>query len=647
MRARLGDNKLIWEAFLVENVEDSFDELKDRAIKSAYTEHHWWGVIMEVMLDSAEWVSGSNETQTMGVGPTGDLFINRDFFQKLVREDSDGSTALGVFEHEALHIFNYTHSRKDRGVTRSHQLWNVATDYIMNRSLRDSGVKLPAGILMPERVGNKDIINFNPSHYGIQDYQGEVTVDITGLNAEKAYTRILAGLVELDRPASDDQPPPGPPGGPPGETPPPGGPPSETPPPGETPPPDGTPGETPPPGDDKPTPDKLGPIGQKTLDKLDDQPGPVGPNDDEGIRKMFEKAQEKLKEDLDIEPTLKRKFGKKYLEELGVDPEEETEGEESEEDAGPGAGFKKGDTVPTELIPDFQVTTSPRVDPSTVAHNLSLLKNCTTSQWVEELKELFVSTVPKKPDQGEKTKIQPYAGRSMVPSRSAPGGNVRDTDLSIQRIGTGQDPDDGDNPTRLEALVYGFPWAGEYFPGGSDMEGFLTGIGCMIKDIDQYDIQISYVGDGGVGPTTHISSNTNDFENLEKIANLSGPGGPGVMTPVLYHAAQEEYERYKTIIIFNPPVQSDLFFDHAIRGCTIGKPCMDNYNARYGEMTKYLSNRLSGVGIVSKHAPTIGQGLATAASHRSGHMWVYDRLKQDDAFGGRGGPIIKAIDYTK
>ena len=50
MRARLCDNKLIWEAFLVENVEDSFDELKDRAIKSAYTEHHWWGVIMEVML---------------------------------------------------------------------------------------------------------------------------------------------------------------------------------------------------------------------------------------------------------------------------------------------------------------------------------------------------------------------------------------------------------------------------------------------------------------------------------------------------------------------------------------------------------------------------------------------------------------------
>jgi len=303
--------------------------------------------------------------------------------------------------------------------------------------------------------------------------------------------------------------------------------------------------------------------------------------------------------------------------------------------------FKKGGTVPTEIIPDFQVTTSPRVDPSTVARNLSLLKDCTTSQWVEELKELFVSTIPKKPDQGEKTKIEPYAGRSMVPSRSATGGNVRDTDLSIQRIGAGQDPDDGDNPTRLEALVYGFS-------GGRDMEGFLTGIGCMIKDIEQYDIQISYVGGGyplgHVGPTTHISSDTNPFENLKKIANLSGPAGNGTMTPVLYHAAQEEYERYKTIIIINPRVQYDIYFDHAIRGCVVGKTCMDNYNARYGEMTKYLSNRLNGVGIVSKHAPRSGY---TGGPVDWSFPWVYKRLHADDAFGGRGGPIIKAIDYTK
>lgn len=112
------------------------------------------------------------EVPTMAVDDLGNIYINPNFAVKVL--DQDGVTAVLV--HEAGHVVGLSFFRKG---SRNHHLWNVATDYIINRDLLEDGFKLP------------DYPNFkallpvlNNDRWIIPKYDN---VDITDFTAEKMY----------------------------------------------------------------------------------------------------------------------------------------------------------------------------------------------------------------------------------------------------------------------------------------------------------------------------------------------------------------------------------------------------------------------------------------------------------------------------
>lgn len=82
---------------------------------------------------------------TMAVDCKGNIFINPDFTLALKPEE-----VFGVLAHEVMHVLTLTLYRL-RG--RDMKLWNIATDYIMNRDLDKDGFKLPEGGLIPDKNG--------------------------------------------------------------------------------------------------------------------------------------------------------------------------------------------------------------------------------------------------------------------------------------------------------------------------------------------------------------------------------------------------------------------------------------------------------------------------------------------------------------
>jgi|LakMenEpi03Aug12_release.lakeMendotaPanAssembly.Ray.scaffolds.fasta_scaffold68032_9 predicted metal-dependent peptidase len=113
------------------------------------------------------------EVPTMAVDDLGNIYINPKFAVNVL--DQDGVTAVLV--HEAGHVVGLTFFRKK---SRDHYLWNVATDYIINRDLLEDGFKLPDypnfKALLPIKSGDRWII---PKYDN---------VDITDFTAEKMYS---------------------------------------------------------------------------------------------------------------------------------------------------------------------------------------------------------------------------------------------------------------------------------------------------------------------------------------------------------------------------------------------------------------------------------------------------------------------------
>lgn len=71
------------------------------------------------------------------------IWYGPDFINEIGR-----SCTLGVFAHEALHIFLKHHIRKG---TRDNRVWNIACDAVINAILIDSRFKLPKGGVEPIR----------------------------------------------------------------------------------------------------------------------------------------------------------------------------------------------------------------------------------------------------------------------------------------------------------------------------------------------------------------------------------------------------------------------------------------------------------------------------------------------------------------
>jgi predicted metal-dependent peptidase len=109
---------------------------------------------------------------TMAVDALRNIYINPKFTVNTL--DQDGVTAVLV--HECGHILGESFFRKG---SRDHELWNVATDYIINRDLLEDGFKLPDyenfKALLPKRVNDRWVI---------EKYDN---VDITTFTAERMY----------------------------------------------------------------------------------------------------------------------------------------------------------------------------------------------------------------------------------------------------------------------------------------------------------------------------------------------------------------------------------------------------------------------------------------------------------------------------
>ena len=116
------------------------------------------------------------DMDTMAVDDFGNIYINPYFMLNVL---SDAET-VGVLAHEVLHIANLTHFRGAN--IKNFKLWNIATDYIMNRDLIKMGLTLPSFGCIPENKGGKEVI---PSKKEIPKYWHGI--DMTTMDAEALY----------------------------------------------------------------------------------------------------------------------------------------------------------------------------------------------------------------------------------------------------------------------------------------------------------------------------------------------------------------------------------------------------------------------------------------------------------------------------
>ena len=145
-----------------------FEEKLIRARFALYRDYPFFGL----MLTKLRTVP-TEDVETMAVDNDGNIYINPNF---VLNELSDAEVT-GVLAHEVMHIATMTFFRQ-RG--RTMKLWNIATDYMMNRDLLEMGVSLPKMGLLPKNQGGQWIVQ----------EEGLPPIDITDLAAEELYNEL-------------------------------------------------------------------------------------------------------------------------------------------------------------------------------------------------------------------------------------------------------------------------------------------------------------------------------------------------------------------------------------------------------------------------------------------------------------------------
>ena len=211
------DSNTIWESYLNEqfppespaiesDVEEQIQKISAITIEQAKQQQVFWGYIVQKMLQDVI-IHDGQYGDTMAVDESGTLLLNRQFCKRLLQSDPSGELVRGVFFHEAQHIMSKSFPRFDKlmGI-KDLGLWNVATDYVMNRDLLNFGITLPEFGLLPRNENGRHIISFDADHVGSLQgkYSGTVELDITGLKAEDVYYEIRDKLQAANMP---DQPP--------------------------------------------------------------------------------------------------------------------------------------------------------------------------------------------------------------------------------------------------------------------------------------------------------------------------------------------------------------------------------------------------------------------------------------------------------
>jgi predicted metal-dependent peptidase len=121
------------------------------------------------------------DVPTMAVDDKGNIYVNPRFALTYLSVDE----CIGVLAHEASHHATLTFFRQ-KG--RSPQLWNIATDYIMNRDLLRAGFALPAMGCLPRLENNGEA-----AYVDVKDKAGRVkkVIDVSSMSAEKLYKELI------------------------------------------------------------------------------------------------------------------------------------------------------------------------------------------------------------------------------------------------------------------------------------------------------------------------------------------------------------------------------------------------------------------------------------------------------------------------
>jgi hypothetical protein len=99
----------------------------------------------------------------MGVDDDDNIYIN----PESVMMNLSFLEVVGVLAHEVYHIINLSFYR---GIGRDHQLWNYATDFIMNRELLEQGFSLPDWCCLPKKENDRwMVVGFTDDPIDITD----------------------------------------------------------------------------------------------------------------------------------------------------------------------------------------------------------------------------------------------------------------------------------------------------------------------------------------------------------------------------------------------------------------------------------------------------------------------------------------------
>lgn len=125
----------------------------------------------------------STEIPTMAVDNVGNIYFNPNWITKEITPKE----FAGVLAHETFHIANDTFGRQQG---RDPKIWNIATDYMMNRDLLMDGFSLPECGCLPEKKGKQWLIEVD---YGTT----KETIDISPeaqMTSERLYSKIMQGV---------------------------------------------------------------------------------------------------------------------------------------------------------------------------------------------------------------------------------------------------------------------------------------------------------------------------------------------------------------------------------------------------------------------------------------------------------------------
>jgi hypothetical protein len=122
-------------------------ELYERVRLAKYVLYKRIPIIGTMLLDMTVIVCDKEITDTMAVDQGRHLFVNPEFAKKELADEND---FLFVLAHEAMHIVMLSLFRLGN---RNHDIWNIATDAIINWTLVDEGLRPFKEGIVPDKNG--------------------------------------------------------------------------------------------------------------------------------------------------------------------------------------------------------------------------------------------------------------------------------------------------------------------------------------------------------------------------------------------------------------------------------------------------------------------------------------------------------------